>query len=373
MIIDKKCINSEVEKGEIEDEKITKIYFEELCELEILKEKLYEKTYNSMILKEETTTGQTKLENNNIRMTSSTNGEKVLKSYPIRNFSVAENQRIKYVKQLRLVEINEKYKSKSEKIEEVLDEGKFSNLNEDYILNRIPSKINLVEMEIKPSDVSENIEGEFNSREKEGGRQYKVAKYKLQREPYENENLKNNKNEMDNLDQNNSKPDDQLLKEDLAIKYKTVISKPIDIEFTKDLNDIDSFNLLYSPFELYTNFRKRNQVYLIIDIIQGLKQSFNKEFKQFLVDKNALLEKFNLNKQAIEIIRELLGDVSIENYQYVINQHEDNEWIKKVEEGDIKVPKYFSKEERERMEEEKRIEEERLKALQGDTCNINII
>ena len=112
MIIDKKHITTEVERGEIEDEKITKIYFEELCELEILKEKLYEKTYNSMVLKEENTvTGQTKFINNNIRMTSSTNGEKVLKSYPVRNFSDAEIQRIKYVKQLRLVEINEKYKN----------------------------------------------------------------------------------------------------------------------------------------------------------------------------------------------------------------------------------------------------------------------
>ena len=251
-----------------------------------------------------------------------------------------------------------------------MDEGKFSNLNEEYILNRTPSKITLVETEIKPSDISDTGEGDYNNREKEGGRQYKVAKYKLQREPYENENLKNNKNELDNLDQNASKPDDQLLKEDLAIKYKTVISKPIDIEFTKDLNDIDSFNLLYSPFELYTNFRKRNQVYLIIDIIQGLKQSFNKEFKQFLVDKNALLEKFNTNKLAIEIIREVLGDVNIENYQYAVNQHEDNEWIKKVDEGDIKIPKYFSKDEKKRMEEEKRIEEERIKALQGDTCKL---
>ena len=68
----------------------------------------------------------------------------------------------------------------------------------------------------------------------------------------------------------------------------------------------------------------------------------------------------------------MLGDIPIDNYKYAINQHEDNEWIKKIEEGDIKVPKYFSKEERERMEEEKRIEEERLKALQGDTCNIYI-
>lgn len=371
MIIDLNRIEKERDSGELECDKMTKTYFEELCELEILKEKLFEKTYNSMVLKEEVQGGQTKFSNNNIRMTSSTNGEKILKSYPIRNFTHAENSRINYVKQLRLIEINEKYKRKAESVPEALDESKFSHLNEEYILNRIPSKISLVETEIKPSEIMDSQEGDFASREKEGGRQYKVAKYKLQREPYENENLKNLKNDADNVDQANFRPDEQLLKEDLSIKYKTVLAKPIDIEFTKDLMDIDSFNLLYSPFELYTNFRKRNQIYLIVDIIQGLKQTFNKEFKQFLADKNALLEKFNTNKQAIENIREVLGDVYIENYSYAVNPHEDNEWIKKVEEGEIKLPKYFSKEEKKRLEEEKKIEEERLKALQGDTCNFN--
>lgn len=369
MIIDLNRIEKEQERGQLECDKMTKTYFEELCELEILKEKLFQKTYNSMVLVEDIQ-GQTRITNNNIRMTSSTNGEKILKSYPIRNFTQTENSRINYVKQLRLIEVNEKYKRKAENVQEVLEEGKFSHLNEEYILNRTPSKISLVETEIKPSEIMDSQEGDFASREKEGGRQYKVAKYKLQREPYENENLKNMKNDADNIDQANFRPDEQLLKEDLSIKYKTVLAKPIDIEFTKDLADIDSFNLLYSPFELYTNFRKRNQIYLIVDIIQGLKHTFNKEFKQFLVDKNALLEKFNTNKVAIENIREVLGDVYIENYTYAVNPHEDNEWIKKVEEGEIKVPKYFSKEEKKRLEEEKRIEEERLKALQGDTCKI---
>jgi len=367
MIIDLNRIEKEKERGDVECDKFTKTYFEELCELEILKEKLFHKTYNSMVLVEDIQ-GQTRITNNNIRMTSSTNGEKILKSYPIRNFSASENSRINYVKQMRLIEINEKYKRKAEKIKDALDETKFSHLNEDYILNRIPSKITLIETEIKPSDIVDSVEGDFGAREKEGGRQYKIAKYKLQREPYENENLKNMKNDADNLDQANFRPDEQLLKEDLSIKYKTVLSKPIDIEFTKELSEIDSFNLLYSPFELYTNFRKRNQLYLIIDIIQGLKHTFNKEFKQFLIDKNALLEKFNTNKQAIENIRSDLGDVYIENYNYAINSHEDNEWIKKIEDGEIKVPKYFSKEEKKRLEEERRIEEERIKALQGDTC-----
>jgi hypothetical protein len=74
-------------------------------------------------------------------------------------------------------------------------------------------------------------------------------------------------------------------------------------------------------------------------------------------------------KENIEHTKELLGGtVFVDNYTYVINPHEDNEWINKVEEGDIKIPKYFSKEEKRRMEEEHLEQERRLKELSGDSC-----
>lgn len=133
---------------------------------------------------------------------------------------------------------------------------------------------------------------------------------------------------------------------------------------------MESSSLLYSPFELYTTFRMRNQIYLLIDIIQSLKQTFNKEFALFTVEKNQYLDKFNGHKTALENIREMLGDVHIDNYSYAMNQHEDNEWIHKVEEGDIQVPKYFSREEKMKLEEEHKREQERLQALQGDTCKV---
>ena len=53
-----------------------------------------------------------------------------------------------------------------------------------------------------------------------------------------------------------------------------------------------------------------------------------------------------------------------------MNPHEDNEWIDKFSEKDITIPHYYSKEEKEKMEAEKKAEEERLKSLQGDTLQM---
>ena len=119
-------------------------------------------------------------------------------------------------------------------------------------------------------------------------------KYKLQRNPYENEN-KSNKLD-DNQDQIVYKADEQLLKEDLNLKFRQKIWEINDVEFIHDTSQIYSHSLLYSPFELYTNFRMRNQIILLNDMINALKINFNKEFIVFMTDKNQTLEKINSKK-----------------------------------------------------------------------------
>jgi len=155
------------------------------------------------------------------------------------------------------------------------------------------------------------------------------------------------------------------------MEYRTVIEykDPPDLEF-KPLNEISSYLLLYSPFELYTNVRIRNQIILLLDVIHEYKRTFNAEYFVYIKERNQLLEKFNTNKSAIEAIKEILVDIPIQDYNYAMNVHEDNEWIDKFSEKDIDVPHYYSKEEKEKMEQEKKAEEERLKALQGDTMQM---
>ena len=203
-------------------------------------------------------------------------------------------------------------------------------------------------------------------------RSYKAVKYKLQQNPYENENMKNNKND-DNTDQIVYKADEQLLKKDLNIKFKSTISKVTDLEFVKNTIELASSSMLYSPFELYTSFRIRNQIMLLMDIIHQLKIGFNKDFGIFLQEKNQLLEKIVSHKGQIDALKDIIKDVNTDIYNYAIYKYEDFEYINKIEESELKVPKYFSKEEKKQREEETRKEQERIKALQGDTSNHTLI
>jgi WD40 repeat protein len=379
MIIDFERIEKESKEGvEMANEKI-KHFFRELCEKELKRAKLFEKTYDLMRVKEDNKDNNgSKTINNNIRIISSSGGDKILKSYPIRKISEKEHARMNYVKQLRLMELNEKYKRRQEKLKETIDATLFSTGEENYIVNRAPVRIQLVETEIRQQDVADTNSTDGNEKLGAEGGQFKASKYKLQRHPYADEISMGTKQE-ENSYQVNYKPDEQLLREDLVVKYNTVtmvdVTKGIsDVEFTRNLIDIDTASLLYSPFELHTNFRMRNQIYLLIDIIQTLKHNFNREFKAFITERNTSLEKFNANKIAIDSIREILtslgSDVIIEDYSYAINPHEDNEWVEKIDENEIRVPRYFSREEKLRKEEEMRKEEERIKALQGDTLEM---
>lgn len=310
-----------------------------------------------------------KLINNNMRVIANLKGDKFLKSYPVRKIGEEEIIKLNYVKQLRTIEINEKLKRKTENLFEFIDENKFSYGNEDYIINRKPGKISLVEVELKNMDVdSADAEGGSNAHPGGGGdkRSYKSHKYKLQQNPYENENMKNNKND-DNQDQIVYKADEQLLKEDLNIKFKSLVSKEPEIEFVKNVTELASSSLLYSPFELYTNFRIRNQIILLMDIIHQLKVGFNKDFAIFMTEKNALHEKIASHRGQIEALKDILKDINTEIYNFSSSKYEDNDFINKIDENDLRVEKYFSKDEKKQREEEIKREEERLKALQGDT------
>ncbi len=77
---------------------------------------------------------------------------------------------------------------------------------------------------MKPIEVNENFEHDTRggAAAEPGKRQNKMARYKLQRDPYENENMNKNKGD-DNQDQIIYKADDQLMKDDLNLKFKTTI------------------------------------------------------------------------------------------------------------------------------------------------------
>jgi hypothetical protein len=100
-----------------------------------------------------------------------------------------------------------------------------------------------------------------------------------------------------------------------------------------------------------------------------LKRDFNSEF-------NAL-EKFKEDqifsiKEKNELIQELLLNLKQEEELFEPQGHplEDPENIFVINEDEIKVVKYLSKEERAKLEEERKRQEEREAALKGDTIGM---
>ena len=361
MIVDKERIQKEYVKNDEETKALTKKLFRELCIKEKQKTFLFENTYNQMRIIEED-----KIINNNIKLVFNSNGERELKTYALPNESPKFKAYLHFVKQMRLQQKMEDYKRRNEQTNAIVEEKKISTGLEQYIVNRYSSKPTIIEQEVNLGD-GHMTEGDKQLAVEDKTRST-VAKYRLQRNPYEE---LNKKGDGDGADQGMKGPEEQIYKDDLQMEYRTVIEyKDIpDLEF-KPLNEIDSYSLLYSPFELYTNVRIRNQIYLLLDVIHDLKKNFNSEYNVYIKERNQIIEKFNTNKIAIETIKEILTDIPIKDYTYAVNPHEDSKWVEKFDESEIKVPRYFSKEEKRKMEEERIAEEERLKALQGDTMQM---
>ena len=364
MIIDLEKIDEEQKKNVEIANDLTKKRFKELCEMELQKKVLYDETYCKMIDKED----DRKI-NNNIRLVYNSTGDRELQTYALPNLSEDYKKKLHYVKQMRLLQKMEDYKRRNENSKPLLNQDDITCKQEMYILNRTPVKPTIIEQEvILVADGAEKLsEADKAALLAEEKSRSSVVKYRLQRNPYEEVNKKGG----DDADQIAKGPEEQIYKDDLQMEYRTVIEykDPPDLEF-KPLNEISSYLLLYSPFELYTNVRIRNQIILLLDVIHEYKRTFNAEYFVYIKERNQLLEKFNTNKSAIEAIKEILVDIPIQDYNYAMNVHEDNEWIDKFSEKDIDVPHYYSKEEKEKMEQEKKAEEERLKALQGDTMQM---
>ena len=364
MIIDLEKIEEEQKKNEEIANDLTKERFKELCEMELQKKVLYDETYCKMIDKEDD-----RRVNNNIRLVFNSMGDRELQTYALPTLSEKFKRKLRYVKQMRLLQKMEDYKRRNETVPPLINQDLITCKAESYILNRTANKPIITEQEVilAAEGVEKMSDADKAALLAEEKARNSVVKYRLQRNPYEEINKKGG----DDADQLIKGPEEQIYKDDLQMEYRTIIEykEPPDLEF-KPLNEISSYLLLYSPFELYTNVRIRNQIILLLDIIHEYKKTFNSEYFVYIKERNQLLEKFNTNKSAIEAIKEILTDVPIQDYNYAMNPHEDNEWIDKFSEKDITIPHYYSKEEKEKMEAEKKAEEERLKSLQGDTLQM---
>lgn len=65
-------------------------------------------------------------------------------------------------------------------------------------------------------------------------------------------------------------------------------------------------DIIYEPFELYTDIRKRNQIEIIKNVIFELKKDFNREFED--LEKNKEDQLFVI-KEKNDSIREILSNL----------------------------------------------------------------
>lgn len=130
--------------------------------------------------------------------------------------------------------------------------------------------------------------------------------------------------------------------------------------------EVNMFDLIYEPFELYTDVRKRTQIELIKGVIFQLKKNFNKEFVDLENYKqDRIFDIREKNSQIEELLENLKQEEEIENPE-TNHPLEKPEEILEVRDDEIKVVKYLTKEERAAAEEARKIEEARQAALMGD-------
>ena len=153
------------------------------------------------------------------------------------------------------------------------------------------------------------------------------------------------------------------------IHWKVVQTRR-ELEETKTLiekNQLNIFDLLYEPFELYTVKRKRTQIELLKECVFELKRDFNKEFEDLKNKKS--LKKDDIGEKN-EIIRDLLENLGEPDEIVEIEPDEDPRSILHVAESEVKIEKYLTKEQRAAEEERLRIEAEKEAKLRGDNLQM---
>lgn len=124
--------------------------------------------------------------------------------------------------------------------------------------------------------------------------------------------------------------------------------------------------MLYEPFELYSDVRKRNMIELIKGVIFELKADFNKEFVDLENDKNDQVYAIEEKNKAMQ---DLLESLQTTEELFVPDTHplEKPELILEAKPEEVKVERYLTKEQRATLEEKRREQELFEAQLRGDT------
>jgi len=137
-----------------------------------------------------------------------------------------------------------------------------------------------------------------------------------------------------------------------------------DIKAGLESNNI--FEVLYEPYDLYRDKRKRCQIEFLKEVVFELKRDFNKEFETLEKFKNdhifAIGEK---NEQIRDLLESLNEPIDVE--QFIADLSERPEHIFELDEKtEIQCERVYTAAQRAEMEEADRKKAEKEALLQGD-------
>ena len=360
-VIDVKKKNELEEAGEAERDKIRKEAKRKELEYECLKERVKNATWDNM--------------KTNSTACVSLDSDLLLYNYGIRERTKVETRKLNQVLHFRKIELREVIMEMEKEADIILDQKLFTKYDEKYIMNRLQGKQQydidedtpIITQVKSPSKRKKQMAKEEASKVagdgsiKKGKRKPKVDLNQFR--------LGANKPKLLDEDDFEDKMKDRQQNRDESniaeLRWKIVTTKK-DLEaLRKDLHVLESWDLLYEPGELYTDGRKRMQIELLQDVVFKLKEEYNKEFLHFEKFKDdqifAIQERNNR-------ITEILEDLKREETLFHPKTHplETPEDILKVDPSEVTVVKHLTAEEKAIEDEKRRIEEERLKALEGD-------
>ncbi|KAJ3299843.1 Cilia- and flagella-associated protein 43 [Borealophlyctis nickersoniae] len=133
----------------------------------------------------------------------------------------------------------------------------------------------------------------------------------------------------------------------------------------EDIAKMSNRALLYDPFELTTNERKRTQIVLLKEVLLDIRHEFNERFKEMVQSKKDDVSKIeDKNDRIAAIMAELQIQETI--FHPELDDDEVPERIIEVQDSEVKVERFITPEEQKRLEEKARQEEERLRLQAED-------
>ena len=333
--------------------------FENL-KLELLKARIKEKTWDTMDSK--------------LTVCTSIQSEDItVHNFAVRAPEGEERERLNKLMNLRKIELREQIERQERAIREILPELKFSSEEEQYMVNRIPVSPECTEQIVEKTPIfssplttgmgSKGFGGMTGMSGSSGHHDLKPGKKMPRAWLYQRPELRNKEDdavvqEEEEVVKKEEKPTEETI-------WQIKQDKKTIEHYKKNWTKLTYWELLYNPFELATSYTKRFQILLTKQIIQGMKNDFNKEFEKLCEQKITQIELITEKSGRIrELLEELKEPVTVFRAAGSIEEHPEN--ILEVEDTEISVTKYLTKEERTIEEEKRKKEEERLRLLEAD-------